>query len=77
MPPAYILPPTPIPPKTCKAPVDVDVDSVVFVIWTIPLKIELPLWFKLPFIFASPPTFISPPIPTPPITCKAPVDVED
>ena len=62
--PTYKLPPIPTPPRTCKAPVVVEVDCVVPKITSLLVTVELPPTTKLP------------PIPTPPNgTVRAPVAV--
>ena len=64
LPPTYKLPPIPVPPTTCKAPVVVFDAAVMLVI------------VVMPAIFAPPPILIFSPIPTPPYTTTAPVLVE-
>ena len=72
----------PIPPDITKAPVLEDVESVVFVIDTIPLDVNpvnVPTEVILPWAAVAnvpvmfPLTFKAPPIPIPPDTTKAPV----
>ena len=89
-PPTFNAPPIPTPPVTIKAPVDVVVEAVEFVIETVPLDVNpvnVPteviegcaavanVPVILPVTDKAPPTFNAPPIPTPPVTIKAPVDV--
>ena len=85
IPPAkLILPPTPTPPVTTNAPVSVEVDAVLLVVWIISSVLISVVVTVVSCIVnfcatISPPTYKSPPMPTPPETCSAPVlvDVED
>jgi hypothetical protein len=63
VPPTEIFLATPTPPETTNAPVEVLVDSVVFVMLVAPVSV------------VAPPTLSLPPTPTPPETTKAPVEV--
>src|SRR5438876_135212 len=66
----------PTPPDTCKAPVEIELESVIFVVTIVPDVVNPPVKVDEPATFNVVPTYNDFAIPTPPETCTEPVDIE-